>query len=102
MSEDFEKTWRYTGEKQRGSQYDYSDQAILVMLMVKEVFHLTNRQAEDFARSLFRMMRTNLPVPDHSILSKRGKDLRVNLPKKSEAKPEYRHGQHRLEDLWRR
>jgi hypothetical protein len=83
MSEDFEKTWRYTGEKQRGSQYDYSDQAILVMLMVKEVFHLTNRQVEGFVRSLFRMMKTNLPVPDHSTLSKRGKDLKVNLPKKA-------------------
>jgi hypothetical protein len=83
MSEDFEKTWRYTGEKQRGSQYDYSDQAILVMLTVKEVFHLTNRQVEGFVRSLFRMMKTNLPVPDHSTLSKRGKDLKVNLPKKA-------------------
>ena len=43
MSDDFEKTWMYTGEKQRGSQFEYSDQAILVMLTVKEVFHLTNR-----------------------------------------------------------
>ena len=83
LSDDFEKTWLYTGEKQRGSQFDYTDQAILVMLTVKEVFHLTNRGGEGFVRSLFRMLKINLPVPDHSTLSKRGKALKVNLPKKT-------------------
>jgi len=83
MSDGFEKTWLHTGEKQRGSQFDYSDQAILVMLTVKEVFHLTNRGVEGFVRSLFRMMKINLPVPEHTTLSKRGKDLKVNLPKKA-------------------
>ena len=83
MSDDFEKTWMHTGKKQRGSQFDYSDQAILVMLTVREVFHLTNRGVEGFMRSLFEMMKINLPVPDHSTLSKRGKDLKVKLPKKA-------------------
>jgi hypothetical protein len=83
LSDDFEKSWRYIGEKQRGSQFDYSDQAILTMLTVKEVFHLTNRQTEGFVRSLFALMRVNLPVPDHSTLSKRGKELKVKLPKKT-------------------
>ena len=83
MSDDFEKTWLHTGEKQRGSQFDYSDQAILVMLTVKEVFHLSNRGVEGFVRSLFRMMKIDLPVPDHSTLSKRGKELKVKLPKKT-------------------
>jgi hypothetical protein len=66
ISADFEKTWMYTGQKQRGSQFDYSDQAILVMLTVKEVFHLTNRGVEGFVRSIFWTMRINLPVPDHT------------------------------------
>ena len=83
MSEDFEKTWMHAGKKQRGSQFEYSDQSILVMLTVKEVFHLTNRGVEGFVRSLFWMMKINLPVPDHSTLSKRGKDLKVKLPKKT-------------------
>lgn len=82
MSDDFEKTWMHSGEKQRGSQFDYSDQAILVMLTVREVFHLGNRGVEGFVRSLFRMMKIDLPVPDHSTLSKRGKALKVKLPKK--------------------
>jgi hypothetical protein len=82
MSDDFEKTWMHIGKKQRGSQFDYSHQAILVMLTVKEVFHLTNRGVEGFVCSLFRMMKIDLPVPDHSTLSKRGKELKVKLPKK--------------------
>ena len=84
MSDDFEKTWMYFGKKQRGSQFDYSDQAILVMLTVKEVFHLTNRGVEGFVRSIFQMMKMDLPVPDYSTLSKRGKELKVKkLPKKA-------------------
>ena len=83
LSNDFEKSWRYTGEKQRGAPFDYSDQAILVMLTVKEVFHLTNRQAEGFMRSLFALLKIVLSVPDHSTLSKRGRNLKVSLPKKT-------------------
>jgi len=83
ISDDFEKEWLYVGKKQRGNQFDYSDQAILIMLTIKEIYHLTNRGVEGFVRSLFRMLKINLPVPDHSTLSKRGKDLRVNLPKKT-------------------
>jgi len=86
ISADFEKTWMHTGKKQRGSQFDYSDQAILVMLTVKEVFHLTNRGVEGFVRSIFQMMKINLPVPDHTTVSTRGKNLKVNLPKKANQK----------------
>jgi hypothetical protein len=83
LSDDIEKTWLYVGEKQRGSQFDYSDKAIEMMLTLKEVFHLTNRGVEGFVRSLFKMMKIDLPVPDHSTLSKRGKTLKVKLPKKA-------------------
>jgi len=86
LSDDFEKNWLYTGEKQRGSQFDYSDKAIEITLTIKEVFHLTNRQTEGFMRSLFAMNKIALPVPDHSTLSKRGKKLKVNLPKKSNSR----------------
>jgi hypothetical protein len=83
LSDDFERTWLYAGEKQRGSQFDYSDKAIEIMLTIKEVFHLTNRGVEGFVRSLFGMLEILLRVPDHSTLSKRGVTLKVNLPKKS-------------------
>lgn len=83
VSADFEQTWLYTGEKQRGSQFDYSDKAIEIMLTIKEVFHLTNRGVEGFVRSVFQMMKIDLPVPDHTTLSKRGKTLNVKLPRKT-------------------
>jgi len=83
LTDDFEKNWRHTGEKQRGSQFAYSDKAIEIMLTVKEVFHLTNRQTEGFIGSLFALMKIGLPVPDHSTLSKRGRGLKVSLPKKA-------------------
>ena len=83
LSDDFEQTWLYAGEPQRGSQFDYSDRAIEIMLTIKEIFHLPNRGVEGFVRSLFEMMEISLPVPDHSTLSKRSKTLKVVLPKQS-------------------
>jgi len=82
LSDDLEATWRYTGEKQRGGQFDYSEQAIVMMQMVKNVFHLPNRATEGFMHSVFAMLKISLSVPDHTTLSRRGKDLKVILPKK--------------------
>jgi hypothetical protein len=83
LSDDLEKIWYHAGEKQRGAQFTYSDPAISIMLQVKEVFHLTNREVEGFMRSLFKLLKIHLTVPDHSTLSKRGKTLKVKLPKKA-------------------
>jgi hypothetical protein len=83
LSDDFEKNWQYVGDKQRGSQFDYSVQAITIMLMMKNVFHLPNRATEGFVGSIFAMLGVHLPVPDHTTLSRRGKDLKVILPKKA-------------------
>lgn len=82
LSEDFEERWRYVGEKQRGSQYDYSQQAILILQTVKNVFRLPNRATEGFMGSVFEMLEISLSVPDHTTLSRRGKGLNVVLPKK--------------------
>lgn len=83
LSEDFEQVWLYTGEKQRGSQFEYSEKAIEIMLTIKEVFHLSNRSVEGFVRSVFAMLHLPLLVPDHSTLSKRGKTFQIRLPKKT-------------------
>jgi hypothetical protein len=52
------------------------------MLSVKNVFHLSNRAAEGFVCSLFKLLGVQLPVPDHTTLTRRGKTLKVALPKK--------------------
>ncbi len=82
LSEDLAQQWLYAGEKQRGSQFEYSDQAIQIMLTIKEVFHLTNRGTEGFMRSLFARLQLALPVPDHTTLSKRSRHLQVPLPRR--------------------
>ena len=83
LSDDFEVNWWHVGEKQRGSQFEYSAQAIIIMLTVKNVFHLPNRATEGFVRSIFAMLAVKLSVPDHTTLSRRGKGLKVTLPKKA-------------------
>jgi hypothetical protein len=40
LSDDFEKSWHYGGEKKHGSQFDNSFQVITIMLMMNNEFHL--------------------------------------------------------------
>ncbi len=83
ISEDAIVSWSAEKEPgKRGRQQEYSDFAIETTLTLKEVYHLTNRGAEGFLRSLFEIMKITLPVPDHTTLSVRGKNLDVHLPKK--------------------
>lgn len=86
ISDDAQKNWEYSGPKQRGAQFEYSDQAIEIMLTLKELFHLTNRGVEGFVRSLFKLMGVDLPVPDHTTLSTRGKHLQVELPRRAQGR----------------
>ncbi len=86
ISEDVQEKWKYSGSRQRGAQFEYSDMAIETMLTLKELFHLTNRGIEGFVRSLFEMMRINLPVPDHTTLSARGKQLKIELPRRAQGR----------------
>ncbi len=74
--------WVYHGPRQRGAQFDYSDQAIEAVLTLKEVFHLTNRAAEGLVRSVFALMQVTLGVPDHSTLSRRGRTVQIRLPRR--------------------
>lgn len=83
LSKGYKRKWGYAGDKQRGSQYEYSDEAIAIMLTIKNVLHLPNRAAEGFVRSLFAILRVGLSVPDHTTLSRRGKGLKVDLPKQA-------------------
>jgi hypothetical protein len=67
--------------KTRGGQRFYSDEAVASVLMVRSVFHLPLRRAEGFCESFFAETGVDLPVPDHSTLSRRCGDLDVPLPR---------------------
>lgn len=78
------KAWVYQGPTQQGAQFDYSDLAIQMTLTIREVFRLTNRATEGFVQSLFQLLKVDLKAPDHSTLSRRGKTLKVILPKRAQ------------------
>ena len=61
----------------RGGQRQYSNLAILTSLTLRLVFHLPLRQTEGFVGSLLRLMGLDLKAPDHSTLSRRGKEVEV-------------------------
>jgi Transposase DDE domain len=84
IADGFEKAWFYQSPLQRGSQFDYSAQAIEIVLTLKNVFHLPNRATEGFAHSLFGLLEIGLPVPGHMTLSRRGKTLKVSMPKRAD------------------
>jgi hypothetical protein len=83
ISEEALAAWGYQGPRQRGAQFEYSDQAIEAVLTLKEVFHLSNREAEGLVRSVFVLMQVSLAVPDHSTLSRRGRTVQIRLPKQA-------------------
>ena len=63
-----------------GASIFYSDLAILTMATLKAVYRLAGRQCQGFVESIFELMAIDLPVPDHSTLSRRLGHLSVELP----------------------
>jgi hypothetical protein len=64
----------------RGASQTYSDLAIATMSTMGSVMHLRGRQTEGFMTSLFQLMGVDLPVPDHSTVSRRLGKLSLTLP----------------------
>ena len=69
ISEAAIKAWRAAGRR------SYSDLTIESALTIRKVFSLGLRQTEGFVRSILTMMGLDLPVPDHTTLSRRGRHL---------------------------
>jgi hypothetical protein len=61
--------------KKRGRPQTYSDEAILMLLVLREVYHLPLRALQGMAVSLFLMMGLSLPVPSYSQICRRTKKL---------------------------
>mgnify|MGYP001797374800 CR=1 FL=1 len=67
-----------TGRK--GASNTYSNVAIELMATLSLLFRLPGRQTEGFIESIFAMMGVDLPVPDHTTLSRRLGKLNINIP----------------------
>src|SRR5437868_1282776 len=67
--------WRAEPRTTRGGQPWYSELAILTALTLRAVFRLAYRQTEGLIGSLMRLLGLDLPVPDHTTLSRRAATL---------------------------
>jgi len=67
-----------TGEP--GASPTYTDLAIETMAIVQAIYGLAGRQTQGFLQSIFELMKLDLPVPDHSTLSRRRRKLEIALP----------------------
>lgn len=67
------------GQRKRGGQRRYSDQAITCLLMLKAVYKLPYRQTIGFAQSILNLLQADVTVPDYTLLCKRSVDLPVDL-----------------------
>lgn len=63
-----------------GASKLYSDLAIMTMATLKAVYRLAGRQCQGFVESIFELMAIDLPVADHSTLSRRLGQLSIELP----------------------
>lgn len=79
ISEDAAESWFYDGPPQWGTDPTYSDFAIEAILRLRLIYDLPLRQTQGFVTSIFHMLDLELPVPDYSTLSRRAKELPVDL-----------------------
>lgn len=79
--------WLAPPSGQRGAPVLYSDWAIQVLLMLKQVFGLPNRSVEGLARSLMCLIGLDLPVPDHTVISRRARTLTVQIERRERSGP---------------
>ena len=66
----------------RGKPGTYSDVAIQTCLTLKTLFRLPYRATEGLLKSLMRRCALDLPVPDHTHMSRRAATLEVKIPRR--------------------
>jgi len=75
FSEEAIRGWRARRRGRPGGQRRYANLAIETALTVRAVYRLPLRQAEGFLRSIVCLLGLDLPIPDHTTLSRRGRRL---------------------------
>jgi hypothetical protein len=79
------EAWRAEPRTGRGGQPRYSSLAITTALTLRAVFRLALRQTEGLIGSIIYLLGLDLPVPDHSTLSRRAETLEVPRAKAGSA-----------------
>src|SRR5215212_8582207 len=83
FTEEAIRAWRAEPRTTRGGQPSYPELAILTALTLRAVFRLAYRQTEGLIGSLMHLLGLDLPVPDHTTLSRRAVTLEVPRPRSS-------------------
>ena len=81
FTEEAVAAWAAEPRTTRGGQPRYSSLAITTALTLRAVFRLALRQTEGLIGSILGLLGLDLPVPDHSTLSRRAETLEVPRPK---------------------
>ena len=79
--------WQPAPTGKRGAPFRYSDEAMQALLGLKAVFDLPYRLVEGLAGSIVRCLGLALPIPDHSLMSRRAKTPRVQIPRRARTEP---------------
>ena len=74
--------WQAEPRTGRGGQPSYSALAIATALTLRAVFRLALRQTEGLIGSVLQLLGLDLPVPDHSTLSRLAETLAVRRPRR--------------------
>jgi hypothetical protein len=87
LSEEAVAAWQAAPRTTPGGQARYSNLAIETSLILRTVFHQPLRQTEGLVGSLLELMGLDLPVPDHSTLSRRSRTLALAPQAQSASEP---------------
>ena len=79
LDADIINNWNYTGEKQQGGQFKFSDSCIETLLQLKVIYKLPYRQLEGFATSILQLMNIDYKPPSYTQLCRRAKYLEVDI-----------------------
>jgi hypothetical protein len=71
------KAWRPAATGRRGRPQQYSAMVVETGLMLRLAFGRPWRQTEGMLASIMRLLRLDLPVPDHTTFSRRSANLTV-------------------------
>lgn len=88
ISEDAIKKWKAAKNRhQTGAPLQYSDDAILCLMMIKMVYRLPYRQLTGLILSIFSLTSLTLSVPHFTTIAARAKSLKEMLKKLSKCTP---------------
>lgn len=88
IHEDVAKTWKAKKDPRFiGAPQEYSDEAILCMMVIKAVFHQPYRQLIGFFSGLLSVMQLSLRIPHFTTVASRARRLGKHFKKLSSKKP---------------